>query len=80
MLIFVKSLTGQTITLDMEASDTIVSMEANLQVKEIIQSDPQRPIFSGTQLEDDRSLSDYDIQKESTFHFGSFLIAAFRSL
>ena len=68
MQIFVRTLTGKTATIEVDGTETIADLKEKLREREGIPADQQRLVFAGKLLEDDRTISDYNIRKESTVH------------
>ena len=66
--IYVKTLTGKTLTLNMESTEIIEDLKTKIYIKEGIPPDQQRIMFEGRQLEDNRTIGDYNIKRESTLH------------
>lgn len=68
MQIFIKTLTGRTVSIIVDDDDTILNVKMKLKEKDDIPIDEQRLIFGGRQLEDKRTLKYYSIQRDSTIH------------
>mmetsp|Transcript_73416 Transcript_73416/g.147842 ORF Transcript_73416/g.147842 Transcript_73416/m.147842 type:complete len:131 (+) Transcript_73416:92-484(+) len=68
MQLMVKTLDGKTVTVEAEEEDTIEDIKNKIMEKEGVPVDQQRLIFGGKQLDSDKTLADYDVQEDSTFH------------
>ena len=66
--IFVKTVTGKTITVEVEAEDVLEKVKVKIEGREGIPTDEQRLLFAGREVQDGKTLMDYDIQTESTMH------------
>ncbi len=69
-VIYVKTTSGETISLSLSASDTIEAVKTELQIYTLIPPDQQRLVFEGTQLQNEFKICDYEIETESTLHLG----------
>ncbi|KAM3279965.1 hypothetical protein ACQJBY_047006 [Aegilops geniculata] len=78
MQIFVKTPTGKTVTLEVESTDTVGDVKAKIQREEGMSQEQQRLIFGGKPLEDERSLAEYNVNKDSTLHLLLHLPGGFR--
>jgi ubiquitin len=68
MQLFVKTLTGKTVSIDVEEGESIEDVKAKIAEKEGIPAEQQRLIFGGQQLQDQKTLQDYDVGDDSTLH------------
>jgi len=68
MQLFVKSLQGTTFTIDADPSDTITTLKEKIAQKHNLPAGEQRLVYSGKQLEESRTLSDYNLQSGATLH------------
>jgi ubiquitin C len=68
MQLFVKTLTGKTVSIEVEEGESIEDVKAKIAEKEGIPAEQQRLIFGGQQLQDQKTLQDYDVGDDSTLH------------